>query len=789
MRKTVVFLIILSLGVCTVTAEAKPRSLAQKRQAAAAVFRMHEGTKLQANGNIDDAPLRLLAKPDANLSVLGFEEGGFAVVADDDLLPAVLGYSDSRYPSEEENPAFHAWLREMQEAAKAYVRKGKPRPIIKPDADRFMPAVPALLLSQWGQYAPFNNDCPVAPYRNGGGSGRSIVGCVATSMAQVMYYHKFPQTGTGTAQVGVPLNNPQTYYKVNFSEANYDWDNMLTSYTAGGYTEEQAAAVAQLCYHCGVAVGMEYAPDGSGAYNADAANALRNYFRYPYSVTALSRSNYSEAQWMDLVFGELSALCPIIYGAVDRAYGGHSFVIDGYDEAGRVHVNWGWNGRSDGYFDISLLNPDDYQFSTRQDMVIGIRATDREVITDEITVGTPGQLSELCPADRRDNYFSLKVTGDINSTDLKVIREMAGRDDRGNATPGSLAYLDLSEARFVSGGEPFLTDGHTNFSTAENTLPERAFYGTMLSSIKLPHGITTIGDGAFGSCPRLSEVKGLENGDDRQFFIDDGIVYTADGLEVVCILPQRTGEVVLPRGVTRLHDYAFDGALGVYSLSLPSSLTALGVRALYGCINLRKLKTYAATPPDVGRECFDHIDLPGKTLLVMIGCRDAYLKANGWKTFFDQGGIIADCGTIVRARNAARNYGEENPRFGYQLQGEYVEGEPVLCCEATPVSLPGKYPIHVEMGTIDADGVILQDGYLVVKGEVPTGISDNNRETINNNKYATTKDRAVYDLQGRVVGRISKHDGNGNDSSFFILHSSFKKGVKIDARRKRKFLQ
>ena len=200
-----------------------------------------------------------------------------------------------------------------------------------------------LLDSTWSQGNPYNRDCPIDPNT----MQRSVVGCVATAMAQLMRFHGCPVTGKG-----------EHFYErwgdvisADF-EVDYDWANMPT-YVSIFSPDEKIEAVAELSYHCGVAVDMMYSSSGSGAYLSDAAQAFWRYFSYMPYFTMKYRSSYSSAEWFGMMQVEISDERPVIYGIRDELGRGHAIVLDGTDDDGMfVHLNLGWGGMSDGWYSI-----------------------------------------------------------------------------------------------------------------------------------------------------------------------------------------------------------------------------------------------------------------------------------------------------------------------------------------------------------------------------------------------------------------------------------------------------
>ncbi|MDD6928318.1 MAG: C10 family peptidase [Bacteroidales bacterium] len=168
-------------------------------------------------------------------------------------------------------------------------------------------------------------------------------------------------------------------HSVDYGSTTYDWAHMPERYVDPSQaTEEETKALSTLAYHAGVAVEMMYAPRGSGSYMPYVDRALRDHFRYDKRVSYKSRANYTQATWEQLLRNELIAARPIVYSGYGR--GGHAFVCDGYDANGLFHINWGWGGMSDGYFNLNYLVPSDLGigggagggYSLGQGAVVGI---------------------------------------------------------------------------------------------------------------------------------------------------------------------------------------------------------------------------------------------------------------------------------------------------------------------------------------------------------------------------------------------------------------------------------
>lgn len=351
---------------------------------------------------------------------------GWVIIAADDVVRPVLAYSLTGHFRTDNMPVnirkwmghYNKFIRRL--AADSVVAgeetKSQWRSLRKAASPQAKgnAVVGPLIKTKWDQDAPYYNLCP------GTGSNKAYTGCVATAMAQVMKYWEWPVNGYGS-HTYQPLNpntgRTSTRYRselsADFENTTYDWSNMRNTYTTFSPTAAKTA-VATLMYHCGVATEMMYGNDadgGSGTYTLNyndwtwgtpeasevggcAQNALWYFFRYKKeTIQAFMRDGYEEdyygrkykiydpwtdAEWTAMIKAELDQKRPILYGGASDE-GGHSFVCDGYDDAGYFHFNWGWSGDNDGYFLLSNLNPGsggagggNYNFSEDQDVLIGI---------------------------------------------------------------------------------------------------------------------------------------------------------------------------------------------------------------------------------------------------------------------------------------------------------------------------------------------------------------------------------------------------------------------------------
>lgn len=358
---------------------------------------------------------------------------GWVMVAANDAAHPILAYSDKGQFHTEGMPENMRWwlgkysktlaAAEADNAVATEEVKKEWNALRKGTQQTAATVVASLVKSKWDQ------DDPYWLYTPGSTSSgdKAYTGCVATAMAQVMNYWEWPKTGTGshsykpTMDIFDNYGNYQqtiTIYDVtlsaNFGETNYDWDNMLDTYTNSA-TTAQKQAVATLMLHCGVGVEMQYGGDdydGSGAldinYNDEsqpsAENALWQYFGYNKStIKSYLRDGYtqygynkvSDADWIAMLKKELDEGRPMMYGG-SGSYGGHSFICDGYDSNDKFSFNWGWSGQNDGFYALNNLVPGSggagggsYSFSEDQSVIIGIQP-DQQAYTVTFNAGSNG---------------------------------------------------------------------------------------------------------------------------------------------------------------------------------------------------------------------------------------------------------------------------------------------------------------------------------------------------------------------------------------------------------------
>ena len=286
----------------------------------------------------------------------------FIIVSGDERLYNILGYSDcTLFDASTAAPALLELLEGYEEEYESIVESGwkAKRKSGKVEFEDIQP----ILKTKWGQRKPFNDRCPINLKEST--NNRSLSGCVATAMAQVMKHHSYPTKGQGYYSYATDFG---TTLSEDFSSFQFDWNNMINEYTHS-YTDEQAQAVADLMYACGVSVSMKYGEGSSGAYSSNIPYALINYFGYNPNTVFRKRNYYQDEEWKDFIMSDLRANLPVFYRGDRGGNGGHQFIIDGCDSDGMYHFDFGWNGDYNGYYHLDLSDTYPYYFPNEQAMI------------------------------------------------------------------------------------------------------------------------------------------------------------------------------------------------------------------------------------------------------------------------------------------------------------------------------------------------------------------------------------------------------------------------------------
>lgn len=360
------FLALLFAFTCVQTVDAKKIEVNQAKNIALNFLDDKQVSKLYKKAVANDLKLAHTESDDNTplYYVFNIQSGGFIITSADDRATEILAYVDRGSFEPEALPDnMRWWLGEYARQIKAVCNM--PETAVKhtrvPKAAKA--EIAPMLETEWSQEAPYNRLCN---YDNGTGVSESATGCTATAMAQIMYYHKWPEKGTGSYSYDYTLNVngkdiPQ-HKESNFAEHTYDYANMLPSYRAGGYSLAQAEAVALLMYDCAISVNSMFDDISSGTPGASnwVIYSMVDYFGYsPLAKEVYKDQLASEEEWENLIYNDLAAGLPVFYSGETDGGSGHAFVCDGYKD-GLYHINWGWEGTFNGYFSVTgadALNP------------------------------------------------------------------------------------------------------------------------------------------------------------------------------------------------------------------------------------------------------------------------------------------------------------------------------------------------------------------------------------------------------------------------------------------------
>ena len=333
--------------------------------------------------------------------VFNVGETGFVIIAGDDHYRPIIGYSsEGVFNPDDMAPALADYLEGVRQGVMEASRTLSAQPSVTADwamlektgrmvsrhggrEDEY------LVETKWNQNYPYNYFCPEG---DGGPGGHCYAGCVATAAAQLMKYWDHPLHGQGSYTY-TPEDHPEYGpLTVNFGEATYDWENMPVSINSNS-PQVQIEAVAQLIYHAGVSVDMNYRPSSSGAVTGRLCERMPAYFFYTDHMDNLYRENYTHEEYMQLIINAIDMDWPMVHRG-----GGHAYVLDGYNDNDMVHFNWGWSGSSDGWFNI-----DEHGYADGESVIYNY-------VPAEIYAATPNCPTDLNVMAATDGSLSASLT-------------------------------------------------------------------------------------------------------------------------------------------------------------------------------------------------------------------------------------------------------------------------------------------------------------------------------------------------------------------------------------------
>jgi len=348
----------------------------------------------------------------SNCHLYDCDKGGYLITLgeiDPTESPIVIGYSEKgNLDAALANPNFQHWLAsycdyvDYLKSEMGYTEQQLRELWTIGTEDDQLGNVEPLCHTRWGQLSPYNYYCPKDSEGN-----VCYTGCVATAMAQVMYYHQWPASPHGTGTYFDPIESQQY---VPLDDYKFNWSAMLESYEHFNPTSRDA--VARLMWACGLAINSQYTGYGTSAYVCRVAHGMIENMDYSHSIRYLRREYCNSSEWIETLRTELEAGRPVIFGGQSRIDGGHCFVIDGIDSQNFLHVNWGWYGEEDGYFNVNYMFPVGNAksgFVFTQEAVIGIQkpGEDEESLRFDQPLSLQGGLSFSNANPTRRGTFSV----------------------------------------------------------------------------------------------------------------------------------------------------------------------------------------------------------------------------------------------------------------------------------------------------------------------------------------------------------------------------------------------
>ena len=485
--------------------------------------------------------------------------GAFVIVAGDDRAQAVLGYGKGSLDMNA-IPCGLKWLLDEYKQQMEWLYSHPEEKVLQAQVDSV--TVTPMLTSTWGQGVPYNNRCPSIDGQ------LCVTGCIATAMAQVLYYWKFPLIApavgsykTSTNKISVPA----------LPMVDLDWDNMLDAYRLGYYDDVQAAAVATLMRYCGQACKMDYGIGNSTSWVGNQLDGLK-LFKYNSDAVYVSRVDYSDDDWLSMLLNELTSERPVLY----VGYGNrdsHAFVIDGYDGE-KYHINWGWNSYADGYFAMGAFNAGGYSLNEGHQMIINLYPDPKEIpydflaggiyykIVSDSTVEVSCQYTDgntyrgavVIPSTVNCGERTYQVTG-IADNAFANCRDLTEVTIPSSVVScGSSAFKNCSNLKRVNIDDLGAWCGIWFYSALANPLNcARDLYldGALLTDLRLPDDVTVVSPYAFTN----SSIRSLDMG---------------DGVEIIggCAFQNSDLEVV----------------------TMGKSLKRVGATAFSGCFNIKKVE-------------------------------------------------------------------------------------------------------------------------------------------------------------------------------------------------------
>ena len=581
---------LIALTLCSIMAmNAGAERISRDEALALAQDFMQGKVMVPVQASSSKAPVRGSANDESYYIFNAADNGGYAIMAADDRVSPVLGFSDQGNINTDNMPDnMAAWLENYEQE----IRSLKSNADIVSDTPISRSEVKPMLISSWDRYAPYNLLTPVYF------GVRCPLSCDALALAQIMYYHKWP---VGTVDSIPPYIN--TAFNDQLIEGlpatTFKWDIMKPSYD-NSETDESAYAVAELLRYCEQAIETCYSPVISCSYKSgqQIIKELIERFNYSRQIEIVSKDYYTSNDWDELIYNELASGRPVFYCGGRTLDSYSSFVCDGYKD-GYFHINWGVaGGYYDGYFKLSLLSMEEPGLNNQYNYGCGQNAI----------IGMEPEKNSLAEITFTDDCFKYTILSDTSV----MIQALEDKEYYGIDTLWIPDHVDYNGKRYYVTRLGYSRNFHYHFKkvclpSSLKQIDDNASFLQTILEFTIPSGIEVLSPAAFMYNDSLERFIAEDN---SRYKVIDGVLFSHDGKTLICYPIGRKdtcytvpdgveiiesfsfsynlflSDLILPDCIEHINDKAFYSCCPLKKINLPDNLKDIGFRAFFGCINL-----------------------------------------------------------------------------------------------------------------------------------------------------------------------------------------------------------
>ena len=542
-----------------------------------------------------------------------------------------------------------------------------------------------LIKTKWNQYFPYNAECPPLSV----GSGRSLVGCVATAMAQILRYWENPITGYGEYSYAHSTGN----LYADFGNTNYQYEYM-PSIVTNDSSAQKRNAVSLLLFHVGVSIGTNYGGSSSAYmfhWNPSYANsydAFRNFWGYK-DVKYIDKQYVTESEWLALLKSQIDKKYPVLYEVPN-----HAIICDGYNSDNLIHIIWGWGDSYDGFYLLTNMIVNGNNYTTNQKLLIDIYYTgqdfempvrlnnsslenpahDMQAYTNEILLNAN---LNPCDSGQVDNIFWHLKDSILTISGIGKIRDYTSADLISN-TPPWFSYGSFIKKVVILDGITAI--GDRAFESMNKGIWAKLTYKN-LQSIEIPNSVTVIGDNSFEYCSNLKNLK-----------MSDSLIIIGDRAFFNC---ENLTSIIIPNGVTSIGDRVFANCNNLASIKIPKTVTFIGDFAFQNNNIKKDLDVYWEYPLSCN---IIFGNTANSTLIVPAGTKALYEAASVWKDF----------GTIIeREVNIPVTSISLTPKSATLVVGSYLQNIAIISPDSATDKSITWTSSNAAVATVDSLGKVV----------------------------------------------------------------------------------